>query len=411
MMLMLENDYNNLCNQVLLVTQNLIKLYPRYSADNGILCAQKFLMNQLTAYSSKFIDSFKASHIDDHKHYVDVEKFDDIYKNYKDVEKYNLVAHEKSGLEGPTLILNGHIDVDIVDENKEWLKEKGWKNPYIKDGLLFGRGSCDMLSGLVSMALTSNLFIQKKLLKRGEIIFKSVCDEEIGGNGTLRTLLNLNTSLKSNDKILCIIAEPTENKKCLSSFGFMHFHIKFFGDSYHMGIFNQENSALLQFSNMYFNIQLTLEKIIKNISKNNSIENFRINIGKILAGIDSAIPINEIDVYGTIFYPETCSRDILFTAFKTMLENLYSCSVQYGEFGFDGAIFNTKNLPKFLQDEDFVLFPSPCDARLYKDYNIPTIIWGPGSLKQAHSINEYIEVDQIQTYIKEFWTFLTRYFA
>ena len=39
--------------------------------------------------------------------------------------------------------------------------------------------------------------------------------------------------------------------------------------------------------------------------------------------------------------------------------------------------------------------PSGADARhLQNNGNIPTILFGPGNMKNAHSINEYVDVDE-----------------
>jgi acetylornithine deacetylase len=41
-------------------------------------------------------------------------------------------------------------------------------------------------------------------------------------------------------------------------------------------------------------------------------------------------------------------------------------------------------------------FPSGCDMRLLIKYaNTPTLIFGPGSLKQGHTVDEYIKIDEL----------------
>lgn len=50
---------------------------------------------------------------------------------------------------------------------------------------------------------------------------------------------------------------------------------------------------------------------------------------------------------------------------------------------------------KILNKKAIGGFPSGCDARiLYNVSKIPTVILGPGSLVQAHSIDEYVSLDQ-----------------
>lgn len=75
----------------------------------------------------------------------------------------------------------------------------------------------------------------------------------------------------------------------------------------------------------------------------------------------------------------------------------------------DGAKFEPNGLFNELYFNN--LFPSPCDARLYKYFNIPTVICGPGSLEQAHSLNEFIHTTSIVEFINIFSKELSRYFG
>jgi acetylornithine deacetylase len=34
-------------------------------------------------------------------------------------------------------------------------------------------------------------------------------------------------------------------------------------------------------------------------------------------------------------------------------------------------------------------------APFYRDLNIPTLVFGPGSIERAHTDNEYVELDQV----------------
>ena len=60
----------------------------------------------------------------------------------------NVIGRVGSG-QGPKLVLNGHMDIVDVGEVGRWTHP-----PYdgvIKDGVLFGRGACDMKGGLAAM--------------------------------------------------------------------------------------------------------------------------------------------------------------------------------------------------------------------------------------------------------------------
>jgi hypothetical protein len=63
----------------------------------------------------------------------------------------------------------------------------------------------------------------------------------------------------------------------------------------------------------------------------------------------------------------------------------------------------SSNFEKIVQNEKAVVAGSEygCDARLIENYaKVPTLMFGPGSIKQAHGINEFIDLNQYIDYIK-----------
>lgn len=88
--------------------------------------------------------------------------------------------------DGPTLVLNGHVDTVPVDDRARWTFD-----PFaaeVSDGFLYGRGACDMKAGLaiqiaVARALTSRL---DEL--RGSLVLHFAAGEEGGEPGTLSLL-------------------------------------------------------------------------------------------------------------------------------------------------------------------------------------------------------------------------------
>ncbi len=86
--------------------------------------------------------------------------------------------------DGPSLLLNGHIDVVPAEEAELWASPPFV--PRIEDGRLYGRGAGDMKGGfaMASLALESLLEVDPPAI-RGSLSFLSVIEEECTGNGTL----------------------------------------------------------------------------------------------------------------------------------------------------------------------------------------------------------------------------------
>jgi acetylornithine deacetylase len=84
---------------------------------------------------------------------------------------------------GRTLLLNGHIDVVSVEPRDGWSVE-----PFggeVRDGTVFGRGSCDMKGGVAAMTFAAEALAQLGVSLRGDLIVNTVSEEETTGAGGL----------------------------------------------------------------------------------------------------------------------------------------------------------------------------------------------------------------------------------
>lgn len=87
---------------------------------------------------------------------------------------------------GPSLALNGHIDVVPAGDHVDWAR-----HPYsgdVEDGKIWGRGSNDMKGG-VGAALFAALILKRLGVElKGDLFLETVIDEETGGPGTRSTI-------------------------------------------------------------------------------------------------------------------------------------------------------------------------------------------------------------------------------
>src|SRR6476661_4273327 len=95
----------------------------------------------------------------------------------------NIVATRKGTGGGRSLLLNGHTDVIPVGNGEGWTDDP-W-SAKIKDGRVYGRGSCDMKSGVASHILAVQFL--KGIELKGDVMINVVIDEEVSGHGTLDT--------------------------------------------------------------------------------------------------------------------------------------------------------------------------------------------------------------------------------
>jgi len=99
----------------------------------------------------------------------------------------NIVATLKGTGGGRSLLLNGHTDVIPVGKGEGW-SDDPW-SARIKNGRIYGRGSCDMKSGFASHILAVQYLKELGLTPKGDVMINVVIDEEVSGHGTLDTVV------------------------------------------------------------------------------------------------------------------------------------------------------------------------------------------------------------------------------
>jgi acetylornithine deacetylase len=124
-----------------------------------------------------------------------------------------------------SLILNGHLDVVSPGPEARW-SESPWSGT-IRDGRLYGRGSCDMKAGL-SAAIFAIAALQRAGIALDEdVLIESVSGEESGGIGTLTTIVD---GVRAD---AAIIMEPTALRVCVVQSGALTFRLRVHGRSVH----------------------------------------------------------------------------------------------------------------------------------------------------------------------------------
>jgi acetylornithine deacetylase len=99
----------------------------------------------------------------------------------------NIVGTRKGTGGGRSLLLNGHTDVIPVGNGEGW-SDNPW-SAAIKDGRIYGRGSCDMKSGVASHILAVQYLKEAGIELKGDVYINVVIDEEVSGHGTLDTVI------------------------------------------------------------------------------------------------------------------------------------------------------------------------------------------------------------------------------
>jgi acetylornithine deacetylase len=126
---------------------------------------------------------------------------------------------------GRSLILNGHIDVVSPEPVAAWTRDP-W-GAAIEGDRMYGRGACDMKSGVAINIFLLKLFPELGIRLGGDLSIHNVIEEECTGNGSLAASLRHRADA-------AIVTEPVQGFTH-AHLGVMWFRVRVTGRSAHAG--------------------------------------------------------------------------------------------------------------------------------------------------------------------------------
>jgi len=125
----------------------------------------------------------------------------------------NIVATISIGKPGRVLMLEGHTDVVSEGNVDSW--QYGPFSSVLKEGKIYGRGSCDMKAGLAVNLISVKALLKSKAEFKGKIRLGFVCDEE----GMMIGIKDFIRKGHADDVTACLVPEPEENQLCITMKG------------------------------------------------------------------------------------------------------------------------------------------------------------------------------------------------
>ncbi|MDC1113257.1 acetylornithine deacetylase [Candidatus Pelagibacter sp.] len=327
------------------------------------------------------------------------------YDNEK--KRVNLFAtlKAKNSKTKKPIILSGHTDVVPVS--------KGWStDPFtatVKGDKLYGRGACDM-KGFIACALAYAPIYSKSNLDR-DIHFSFTFDEETACQGAPILI----EELKKRDikDGICIIGEPTNMKIIDAHKGCYEYTTYFNGLAGHSSAPHKGVSAV-EYASKYVNKLIELREKLKSRAPKDSIFDppySTLSIGGVFGGIahnviadkchvnwetrpvvkeDGVFLNQEIDKY---------ANEVLLPEMKKVFSNASIEKDIIGEIvGFDRVNKSEacELISSLTGDNSRQVVSFGTEAGLFQEIGISTVVCGPGSIDQAHKIDEFIILDELK---------------
>ena len=330
------------------------------------------------------------------------------FKTFDDEKKrVNLFATIKSKKpnEKKSVILSGHTDV--VPVSKSWSTD-----PFkatIKDDKLFGRGSCDM-KGFIACTLAYAPVYAKENLNR-DIHFSFTFDEETACQGAPLLIKELkNRGIVDG---ICIVGEPTNMKIIDAHKGCYEYTTYFEGLAGH-GSAPEKGVNAVEYANRYISKLMDLRKFLKSKVPKNSVFDppyTTIGIGGISGGIARNViadkcrvdwemrpVIKEDGEFVNKELNEFVNKELLPEMKKIFPKSSIKKEIIGEIIGFNKV--NKSEACEFISnltgDNSREVVSFGTEAGLFQEIGISTVVCGPGSIEQAHKVDEFITLDQIK---------------
>jgi acetylornithine deacetylase len=351
--------------------------------------------------------------------------------------RHNVVGVLRGRGGGRSLIFNGHVDTVPVTEPDKWLQQDPFSGVVV-NGRIYGRGACDMKAGLTAQVMAAKALVDSGVKLNGTLILESVLGEEwmeheIGTTALIRRGYRADAA---------IIAEPSAPPVPLAvvpaTSGMLwmsltclgvpaHFSIRDevirAGEGPEVGVHAVDKGVLLLNALQDLEKQWVLTKTHPLFRPGH----FTIYPGAISGGPRGTPVPFQLAGYCTIEYaiwyppdqdPAAIRKEIEEYIFRVcqldawLRENppeiKWNMNWPATSIDQDHPLVHTmlaaheavSSERTIIRDHQVQGFCAVCDASFLNEARIPSIVYGPGSLHQAHSENEFVSVDELMTATK-----------
>lgn len=328
----------------------------------------------------------------------------------------NLVARLQGADGAPVVLLDAHQDtVPVPGMTIDPFR------PTIRDGRLFGRGACDIKGGLTAMLGAVARLAAERPKRCPTILMACTVNEEhgfTGAQGLCELWMNGRQSLFPRRPDFAIVAEPTELDIVVAHKGMVRWQCRTKGRAAHSSMPYLGENAIYRMAPVLAALQQYHEDALAQSPAHPLCGRATLSVGTIQGGIS----VNTV--------PDSCTIEID----RRLLPdddpaNAYRGVIDYLARHVDQPE-SLEHLPPMMQSRGLsdanngaladrlatvvrevrgtvqkIGVPFGTNATAYGAH-FPTVVFGPGSIAQAHTADEWIALDQLELASEILYRFL-----
>ena len=308
----------------------------------------------------------------------------------------NVVARIGVG-SGPTLMLNGHLDV----VGTEGMTHAPF-DPAVRDGRLYGRGATDMKGGVAAMCAAAWRAAQRGALG-GEVVVAAVVDEEWASVGTSDLVAR---GVRAD---AAVVTEPTRLALCPAHRGFVWLEVSLQGRAAHGSRYDVGVDAILHAGLLLAELELVERELLPRRT-HPLLGRASLHVGTIAGGV------------GLSTYPDRCVLTIerrtlpgegdddalreVHDALERVRARQPALRAHVRAVGAQRPLDVAPDAPVARAVGDALRASGEAvrveglscwtDAALLADAGIPAVCFGPGDIALAHADEEWVAVEEIE---------------
>ncbi|MBT2227968.1 M20 family metallopeptidase [Nonomuraea sp. NEAU-A123] len=303
--------------------------------------------------------------------------------------RYNALARLPGTSAGRSLMFAGHMDTVETTGYPQAL------TGLVRDGKVHGRGACDMKAALACYLEVAEILAAQSISLSGDLLIAGVGDEEYRQEGAKA----LGATGPRADAV--IIGEPTELTLCLATKGLAAYDLQVTGQATHGSVPQYGTNAILAAVRLlggFDDYQRALDR-----RRHPLLGPATVNVGVIDGGTKPNIVPSECRVqFSRRLLPgesPSGARAELVAALEPGTWSIGDAwwTVDAYELPEGHWLAETLRIAAKLSDVpdcDPHGFPASSDAAYFGS---PVALFGPGSLAQAHSLDEWVSIEDMAT--------------
>jgi acetylornithine deacetylase len=315
-----------------------------------------------------------------------------------------------------TILLDAHQDTVPV----EGMAIEPFQ-PVVIDGRLYGRGACDVKGGMAATLAALARLASDRPQRAANVVVACTCDEEFTAQGA-KALARLWSdparagSLLSAPPTVAVVAEPTDLNVIVAHRGAIRWKLKTRGRACHSSRPHEGVNAIYKMAEVLLCLERYAEELPRMVKPHPLCGSPTLSVGRITGGISVNTVPDEclIEVDRRVIPGE--DPQAVIPHVTTYLRERLDVDFEMLPPWLDGATLSDKSngpwADRLLAQVAAVAGPREkqgawygTNASRFAATGVPAVVFGPGSIHQAHTADEWIDIDELRQASEVYYRF------